>query len=55
MSAEKVAQEIYQQIQKGQALRIIDWKTRLLVFAAKLLPQRMIAALLQREIQKRAK
>ena len=54
MSAEKVAQEIYKQIQKGQALRIIDWKTRLLIFVAKLIPRQLVAAILQREIRKRA-
>lgn len=53
MRAENVAKEIYQQIQKREPLRIIDWKTRALIFMARLLPRWLVEAILQKEVQKR--
>lgn len=53
MSAQFVASEIYNQIIMQKPVCIIDWKTRLLVFLAKLLPARFVMGRLLSEIHKR--
>ncbi|MDB6081412.1 MAG: Short-chain dehydrogenase/reductase [Chlamydiia bacterium] len=54
MSPEKVAHEIWKQIQKQQTLRIIDWKVRLLVCIERCLPKRWVMSFLQKEINIRS-
>jgi len=47
MSAEKAVRLILQQIEKGKAVQIIDWRYRLVVFLAKLLvPQKLLRRIL---------
>lgn len=53
MSAKFVAEEIWQQIKKGESLSIIDWKYRLAYYVSKLLPQSWIAHLIQKSILSR--
>jgi uncharacterized protein len=53
MDGAKAADEILCQIDKQKKLHVFDWKTRLLIFFAKILPQKLVDWILFREIQKR--
>lgn len=53
MSAELVAEKIWKQIQTKKTVQIIDWKTWLLVFCARLLPRCVHFRILKQEIERR--
>lgn len=53
MTPKKVAAEIWKQIQAKEPLRIIDWKTNLLIRFTRLLPKRLIYFFFRREVQAR--
>lgn len=53
MSVEYVANEIWEQIQSRQALKIIDWRYRILVFITSILPKRWLAGRLHEKILRR--
>jgi uncharacterized protein len=53
MSPERAAELILKQIKKGKTLSIIDWRYRLLVPLARLLPERLAATMMKRRIDKR--
>lgn len=53
MSPEFAAEEIWRQIQNQNPLHIFNWKYRLAVFFAGLLPQRWVAAALKKRIDSR--
>ncbi len=53
MPPEKAAALILKQIAKGKALCIIDWRTRLLVGLARLLPKEVAQTLIKKEVTNR--
>jgi uncharacterized protein len=55
MSPDSVAQAIWQQIQRGQSVRIIDWRYRLLTWVSRWVPSRWLAKSLQKSIEERIK
>jgi uncharacterized protein len=55
MNAASVADEMWEQIQALEPLRIIDWKYRILNLLTSFLPKRWIAKELQKNIKKRLK
>lgn len=54
MSAPFVAEQIWKQIKKEQPLMIIDWKYRVATFFSFFIPKCLIAALVARQMKKRA-
>lgn len=56
MSTEFVAQEIWDQIQSGRKIRIIDWRYRVLTFLVKyIFPKSIVANLVRKSIAQRSK
>jgi uncharacterized protein len=53
MSPEKAAELILKQIAKVKVLSIIDWRYRLLVLLAKLLPRPLVQAIMKKQVDKR--
>jgi hypothetical protein len=53
MSPEQAAGLILRQIEKGKVLSIIDWRYRLIVPLAKILPKWLVQAVMKRKIDKR--
>jgi uncharacterized protein len=53
MSPEFVAQEVWRQIQDGQALRIVNWKYRFLTYLSYCFPKKWIAERLRNNINQR--
>jgi len=53
MSPEKAAQHLYKQLLTKKPLYIFDWRTKLLAWIAKILPQSLLQSILRRSIQKR--
>jgi short-subunit dehydrogenase len=53
MSPEKAAELILKQIDKGKPLSIIDWRYRVAVGLAKLLPKQLVQTLMKRSLDKR--
>jgi uncharacterized protein len=52
MSADYAAEMIWKQILRRQRVSIFDWKTRLALFFARLLPEELVARFLTREMKK---
>lgn len=53
MTPEFVAKELWLQIERGERIRIIDWRYRIFVGLAKILPKVLVAKILEKNIQKR--
>lgn len=53
ISAEKAAEYVYWQIEKKRGVYIFDWRCRMLVFIAKLLPKSWVQRRLRSSIQQR--
>lgn len=55
MTPEFAAQEIWQQIQKGKAMHLFDWKYRFLTYLSSILPKQLKIAILRRSIANKIK
>lgn len=54
MSAHFAAEQLWQQIQKEQAVRIFDWKYRLAICLSRLVPARLLSRILKNSLTKRS-
>ncbi len=53
ITADEAAALLWKQIEKVQILKIIDWKSRIINWVSQLLPKKWIAAMIQKDMQKR--
>lgn len=53
MTAERVAEEIWWQIQKGKTIHIFDWRYRLAALLTSCLPEKMVSKVLRRSLSVR--
>ncbi len=51
MTREYAAQQIWRQIENQKPFHIFDWKTRFLVYVAKILPKKWVAALYRKVVR----
>jgi uncharacterized protein len=54
-TSEKIARDIWRQIQRGKQSEVMDYKTRLLCYVAKFIPRNFIAHILYKEMKARLK
>jgi hypothetical protein len=53
MSADHAAMLMLQQIEKQKTVSVIDWRTKLLIFLAKILPRSLVMHILAKNVQQR--